>query len=266
MARQTTEATSADCTAPGLQGAPVEDAGDRPSLLELVRSDVDRYSYMLELDGTAALPHEVKALKYLRALLMCQGLQASLVHRVGHALAVWAPSGLVLKVVRIVLRLMHWTVNRGAEASTGISISEHAVIGRGLYIGHFGGVIIGVVRMGDHCTLSHGVTVGRSGRRGQSGRPEIGDRVWIGPRAVVVGGIEVGDDALVGANSVVTRSIPPRSSALGAPAVIRPASASFDMVVYRGAEEDSTRVRSRLLLANERATLVEASASSAAAS
>lgn len=157
-----------DRTASGLRGAPITDVGERPGLVELMRSDIDRYSYMLDLDGTAALPREIKPLKVVRAVLMCQGLQASLVHRVGHALSVWKPSGIALNVLRIALRLVHWMANRVVESATGISISEHAVIGRGLYIGHFGGVIVGVVHS---ATTATSAMASHSDARGAAGRP-----------------------------------------------------------------------------------------------
>jgi serine O-acetyltransferase len=208
---------------------------------QLMRADVDRYSHMLVRDGTARLPRETKGLADLRAVLMCQGLQAGLVHRVGHALLVWTPATVVGRVVRVAGRLAHFVANRVVETVTGIQIAEHATIGPGLYIGHFGGVVVGAVTVGDNCTLSHGVTLGRSARAGQDARPTLGDRVWIGPGAVVTGGVHLGDDCVVGANTVLTRDLPDRHCALGAPAVIRPGRGSFEMVVYPGMETDERR-------------------------
>lgn len=210
-------------------------------LLTLVRSDVDRYSYMLERDGTAALPRETPLTSGLRALAMCPGLRAVLVHRAGHALVTWSPTSKVGRAARLTGRLAHFAANRWVEITTGISIAERATVGRGFYIGHFGGVIVGAATLGDNCTIGHGVTIGRSGRAGEDGRPRLGDRVWIGPGAVVVGGITVGEDAVVGANAVVTKPVPPRNSALGVPAAVRPGPGSFGMVVYRGAEADAER-------------------------
>lgn len=217
---------------------------DDRSLRTLAGSDIDRYSYMLERDGTAALPHENRVLSGLRALLMCPGLRAVLVHRVGHALVTWSPSSWFGRAVRLAGRLGHFAANRWVEVTTGISIAERATVGRGFYIGHFGGVIVGAATLGDHCTISHGVTIGRSGRAGEDGRPLLGDRVWIGPGAVVVGAIDIGQDAVVGANAVVTKPVPARSSALGIPAAVRPGPGSFGMVVYRGVETDAGRARS----------------------
>jgi len=217
----------------------------------LMRSDVDRYDYLLELDGTAQLPGAPQLLRDLRTVLLCKGLQASLVFRAGHALVNWEPSTAAGRLARLAARTAHWVTNRAVEARTGIQIAERAQIGAGLHIAHFGGIIVGVVTMGDNCNLSQGVTMGRSGRRGQLGRPTIGDRVWIGPGAVVTGGISVGDDSVVGANSVVTSSVPARSTTLGAPSRTRTGRGSFDMVVYRGAEQDPRRAASLQQLALE---------------
>ncbi|NAZ84445.1 hypothetical protein GTR02_21830, partial [Kineococcus sp. R8] len=217
-----------------------------PRLSALLRADVDRYSYMLRLDGTAAVGVESAGLDAARALLMCQGLQAVVVHRLGHALWRWAPAGRAGRTVRLAGRLAHFAANRVVESTTGISIAESASIGPGFYIGHFGGVIIGQVQLGANCTVSQGVTIGRSGRRGETGAPVLGDRVWVGPGAVLAGSITVGDDAVVGANAVVTAPVPARHSALGAPARSRESAGSFEMVVYRGAAEDPARTASML--------------------
>lgn len=217
----------------------------------VMRSDIDRYEYLLELDGTAQLPGGPQVLSDLRTVLLCKGLQASLVFRVGHALVLWQPTTAAGRIARIAGRAAHWVANRVVEARTGIQIAERAQIGRGLYIAHFGGIIIGVVIMGENCNLSQGVTMGRSGRRGQLGRPTIGDRAWIGPGAVVTGGITMGEDSVVGANSVVTSSVPARSTTLGAPSRTRTGRGSFDMVVFRGAEDDPRRSASLQQLALE---------------
>jgi serine acetyltransferase len=72
----------------------------------------------------------------------------------------------------------------------------------------------------------------------------IGDRVYIGPGACLFGPIEVGDDVAVGANAVVTRSLPDRAVAVGIPAQIVSQKGSFDYVQYRGMEVDASRLAS----------------------
>ena len=209
---------------------------------DLIRTDVDRYRYMLELDGVSRSRH--RAVSGLRALLMCQGLQASIVHRIGHALWRWTPASAAGRAVRTGARMVHWAANRAIEATTGISIAEQATIGPGLFISHFGGIIVGQVSIGANCNLSPGVVLGRAGRAGEVDRPVLGDRCWVGPGAVLTGRLDIGDDAVVGANAVVTHHVPARSAAYGAPARVHPGRAGFDMVVYRGYENDPARTAS----------------------
>jgi len=94
----------------------------------------------------------------------------------------------------------------------GIDISYRTTIGKGLYIGHFGGIVIhGDAVIGENCNLSQGMTIGVKIRGKKAGVPTIGDRVFIGPGAVILGGITVGNDALIGTNSIVTFDVPDKS-------------------------------------------------------
>lgn len=77
--------------------------------------------------------------------------------------------------------------------------------------------------------------------------PTVGDRVYIGPNAIVVGKITVGDDAMICAGSVVTKSVPPRAVVLGNPARVVSYSGSFDYIAYDGMENDPERIRSMQL-------------------
>jgi len=105
------------------------------------------------------------------------------------------------------------------EIMTGISLPYKATIGAGLHIGHFGGIIIHPdIVMGENCNISQGVTLGIAGRKGRRGVPRIGNRVYIGPNAVVVGPIQIGDDAMVGANSLVNRDVEGHTTVMGVPA------------------------------------------------
>ncbi len=108
-------------------------------------------------------------------------------------------------------------VQRLVEVWTGISIPPETVIGPGLLIHHFGGIVInGNAKLGSFCTLHHGVTIGNRTSGGPS--PVIGDRVLIGVGAAVLGGITVGDDAEIGANAVILKPVPEGGIAVGIPA------------------------------------------------
>jgi serine O-acetyltransferase len=101
----------------------------------------------------------------------------------------------------------------------GIDISRDARIGSGLYIGHFGGIVVNAaVVIGDNCNLSQGVTLGQVNRGPKAGCPSIGDNVYIGPGAKIIGCIHVGDNAAIGANAVVVEDVPPHVAVGGVPA------------------------------------------------
>ena len=91
----------------------------------------------------------------------------------------------------------------------GFDISYRTKIGKGLYIGHFGGIVIhGDTEIGENCNLSQGMTIGVLNRGKNAGIPKIGNRVFIGPSAVILGNITIGNDVLVGANALVTFDVP----------------------------------------------------------
>ncbi|MDG2122099.1 MAG: serine acetyltransferase, partial [Verrucomicrobiales bacterium] len=86
----------------------------------------------------------------------------------------------------------------------GIWIPYEVEAGPGLYLGHFGGVIVSPrAKIGRDVNLSHGVTLGKANRGKHQGYPTVGDGVFVGPGAVLVGGVKVGDGAAVGAICVV---------------------------------------------------------------
>jgi serine O-acetyltransferase len=113
----------------------------------------------------------------------------------------------------VVLLLHHYSIRYG------IDISRDARIGSGFYIGHFGGILVnaGVV-IGDNCNLSHDVTLGQVNRGPRVGCPVIGNNVFIGPGAKIIGRIHVGDDVAIGTNAVVLKDVAAHTSVGGIPA------------------------------------------------
>lgn len=79
--------------------------------------------------------------------------------------------------------------------------------------------------------------------RPSSGRdvPALGDRVWVGPGAVIAGGVTVGDDVAVGANSLLVRDVPPRGVVVGVPARLVSRLGSFAQILYREMDSDEGR-------------------------
>ncbi len=103
----------------------------------------------------------------------------------------------------------------------GFQINPSTKIGKGLYIGHRGTLIINSKAViGECCNLSPGITIGQTNRGSKKGAPVIGNKVWIGTNAVLVGNISIGDNVLIAPNSYVNIDIPENSIVIGNPAKI----------------------------------------------
>jgi serine O-acetyltransferase len=98
----------------------------------------------------------------------------------------------------------------------GISIPFRTQIGSGLYIGHFGGIVVtaGSV-IGRNCNLYPGASLLAGGRGKNLEVPTIGDNTFVGPGAKVIGGVRIGNNVLIAANSVVVRDIPDKAVVFG---------------------------------------------------
>jgi len=106
-----------------------------------------------------------------------------------------------------------------ARYKYGFAIPEYMEIGPGLFLNRFGGFYFhGDTVLGSNVNVTHGVVLGYMNRGRNRGAPVIGDRVFLGSGAKVIGGINVGAEAAIGANAVVTRDIPPRGVVGGIPA------------------------------------------------
>lgn len=104
----------------------------------------------------------------------------------------------------------------------GFQIPANTRIGKGLYIGHRGPVVInGRAELGDNCTLAHIVTIGQTNRGERTGCPTLGNKVFIGAGAVLVGKIVIGDNVLIAPNTYVNFDVPGNSIVTGNPAVIK---------------------------------------------
>jgi serine O-acetyltransferase len=99
----------------------------------------------------------------------------------------------------------------------GIVINADAEIGSGLYIGYFGAIVITGARIGRNVNLSTGVNIGMANRGKRKGVPVIGDNVYIGPGAKIVGKVCVGNNVAIGANCVVASDIPNNAVVVGIP-------------------------------------------------
>jgi serine O-acetyltransferase len=96
-------------------------------------------------------------------------------------------------------------------------------IGKGFYIGHFGTIIMSVnSEIGDYCNIAPGVTIGASRRGEKKGAPKLGNFVWIGTNAVIVGAINIGSDVLIAPGAYVNFDVPDHSLVIGNPGKVIP--------------------------------------------
>lgn len=119
------------------------------------------------------------------------------------------------------LYILFWLKLRRISYKSGIQIDSCTQIGKGFYIGHFGCIVVSdKAIIGDNVNISQGITIGRTNRGEKQGVPTIGNEVYIGPGAKIIGGIHIGNNITIGANAVVTNDIPDNACAVGIPAKI----------------------------------------------
>ncbi len=142
-------------------------------------------------------------------LLTYSGLHAIISYRVAH----W----FYLKKFYTVAR----AISQIGRFFTGVEIHPGAKIGKGLFIDHGSGVVIGeTAEIGDNCLIYQGVTLGGTGKEKGKRHPTLGNNVMVGSGARVLGPFKVGDNAKIAANAVVLEEVPPNCTAVGVPAHI----------------------------------------------
>ena len=120
----------------------------------------------------------------------------------------------------LIYLLYAYRLNR-LQLKYGYQISTSAKIGKGLYIGHFGTVVVNPEAvLGDNVNLSPNVVIGKQNRGDKKGAPCIGSCVWIGSGAKIVGKITIGDDVLIAPNAYVNFDVPSHSIVIGNPGKI----------------------------------------------
>lgn len=139
-------------------------------------------------------------------VLLYPGLHALFWHRISHFLH----GHKFYFLARVISQIVRFF--------TGIEIHPGAKIGKGFFIDHGMGVVIGeTTKIGDNVTLFQEVTLGGTGREKGKRHPTVGNNVTIAAGAKVLGNIKIGDNAVIGAGSVVIRDVPPDSTVVGVP-------------------------------------------------
>lgn len=163
------------------------------------------FAYLRE--GIKAVFERDPAARSLWEVLFCYpGFHALLAYRVAH----WFYRHKLFFMARIISQITRFL--------TGIEIHPGAKIGKGLFIDHGMGVVIGeTTEIGDNVTIYQGVTLGGTGKEKGKRHPTIGDNVIIATGAKVLGSITVGENAKIGAGAVVIRPVPANSTVVGVP-------------------------------------------------
>lgn len=173
-------------------------ASVRASVRDEIREDVEA---VRQRDPAARSDSEI--------LLLYSGVHAILAYRVAHKLYLCGHP------------LSARAVSQLARFLTGIEIHPAARIGKGLFIDHGMGVVIGeTAEIGDNCTLYQGVTLGGTGKDSGKRHPTLGNNVLVGSGAKVLGPLTIADNCKIAAGAVVLTDIPENSTAVGIPARI----------------------------------------------
>jgi serine O-acetyltransferase len=146
------------------------------------------------------------ARNWLEVLICYPGLQALILHRFAH----WLYCLGLPFIPRLISHL--------ARFLTGIEIHPGAQVGRGVFIDHGMGVVIGETAIiGDYCLIYQGVTLGGTGKEMGKRHPTLGENVVVGSGAKVLGNLQIGNDVRIGAGSVVLRDVPSDCTVVGVP-------------------------------------------------
>lgn len=191
-------------------------SASEPSFWLVVGADLRRYG--MELSASAII----------RNYMLNPGFRYTFLMR---AAAFLARAGVVLRPFHLLVRVM---LSR-CGVRFGISIPYNTCVGPGLYIGHYGGIVVNDrAVIGRDCNINHGVTIGVKYGGRNPGVPVLGDRVYLGPGCKVIGGVSLGNDVAVGANAVVFDPISDFGVAVGIPAKIASFKGSSEYVSNTG--------------------------------
>lgn len=170
-------------------------------MLALFKQDVQRWVRPQEI----ANPAEVTLAVTFKLLYVFMALRAMFWFRLGS----WCAEHRIPFVKGMVYRLLY--------RNHGLEISPGADVGGGFYLAHPNGCVIHARKIGRNCSIISNVTIGM---RNRWEFPVIGDNVFIGAGARVLGGITVGNGAVIGANAVVIDDVPDGATVVGIPAKV----------------------------------------------
>lgn len=165
------------------------------------------FSVIVAVDVSHIMGRDPAARNPVEIFLLYSGLHAVANHRIAHVFYKCR----MFFIARLISQI--------SRAITGIEIHPGACIGKGFFIDHGMGVVIGETTViGDNCTIYQNVTLGGTGKDKGKRHPTIGDNVMIGSGAKVLGPFTVGSNSKIAANAVVLSEVPENSTCVGVPA------------------------------------------------
>jgi len=177
-------------------------------MFDIIRGDLGRkrQAYIVRAMDQTWFNRNIK-------IFLQQGSIAVTIFRFGQ----WV-QGLRIPVLKQILFTVYYLLNLAVIVFFGINIQLSANIGRGFIIHNYSGVFLGRITLGENCIVNQGVTIGNI--RGEPGRPVLGENVYVGVGAVVLGNVKIGSNVVIGANSLVITNVPDNCTVVGVPARI----------------------------------------------
>ena len=163
-------------------------------------------SFIFRKEIKAIFERDPAATSFLEVLFTYSGLHAIIFYRIAH------------RLFKLGVPFLPRLISQAGRWFSGIEIHPGAAIGKGLFIDHGMGAVIGETSvLGDNVTLFQGVTLGGTGKERGKRHPTLGNNVVAGAGAKILGSVTIGDNVQIGANAVVINSVPPNSTVVGVP-------------------------------------------------
>lgn len=178
-------------------------------LFESVMQDAPTFCTTVRSDLLAVMERDPACTRFIDAMLYFKGFHALQAHRIAHIL--WQQGRIPL------------AYHLQSQVSKELQVDVHpaATLGKGIFIDHATGIVVGETAViGDDCSLLHHVTLGGSGKKHGDRHPKLGNGVLVGAGATLLGNVQVGDGAQIGACSLVLEDIPAGATVVGVPAKI----------------------------------------------
>jgi serine O-acetyltransferase len=196
----------------------VEAQAEAEPFLDCFRADLSRHF---------VYHPRASAWKKLGVALQVEGIWACGVYRYGRALRTRALPPIVAAIAWFAFRFLELWV----RILTGIHLDVDARIGPGLYVGHHGSIFVGPgTRMGANCSIGQMCYLASAVAGAVDGGPTLGDRVYLGAGCKVVGRVQIGEGAAIGANSVVFEDVPRLAVVVGNPGKVVSLKGSSELI------------------------------------